>query len=231
MTHTYKYLLFDADNTLFDFDAAEAEAFAGLDDLYPGKFRREYYHVYHEENRKVWEELERGEISREELKKDRFRRYAKKMNFPLSEEDVVRISIEYPKGLARGTQLLDGAAEVLRILSQEYPIYIITNGLTYVQTARLEESAIKEYVTRMYISEEIGYAKPDKRFFDAVMNHIGENDPAFYLVIGDSLSSDIDGANAAGIDACFYSPRGKDPGGRAVKYVIEDLRELIAILL
>lgn len=227
----YKYLLFDADNTLFDFDAAEAEAFVQLDTLYPGKFKREYYPVYHEENRKVWEELERGEIDRDALKKERFRRYAGKMNVLIPEDDIVRISTEFPKGLAKGTQLLDGAAEILRLLSGVYPTYIITNGLTDVQLSRLNGSKIKKYITRMYISEEIGYAKPDKRFFDAVMKDIDDADPTAYLVIGDSLTSDIDGAAAAGIDACFYAPDGKTTDGRTVRYVIRNLIELAHILL
>lgn len=227
----YKYLLFDADNTLFDFDAAERAAFAGLDGIYPGKFSLKFYSVYHRVNKMVWEELERGEISRDELKKERFRRYGHELGFSFTEDDIACISTEYPRGLSKGVELIDGAVEVLDALYGKYSIYIITNGLTDVQTARLNGSKIKKYVVHMYISEEIHFAKPDKRFFDAVLNDIGDTDPASYLVIGDSLTSDIDGAANASIDSCFISLSRKVSDCHGAKYVIGNLSELTPILL
>ncbi len=205
MMMKYKYLLFDADNTLFDFDAAELQAFKSLNDIYPGMFLQDYFSVYHEINDGIWKELEQGEIERAELKTERFRRYAERMNFEISDRDIERIGMEYPSRLKKGTRLIDGAAAVLDLLTKaSYSAYIVTNGLSEVQRARVNASEIKKYVTNTYVSEEIGYSKPDKRFFEAVMNDIGDERHEQYLVIGDSLTSDIDGAAAAEIDACFF---------------------------
>ena len=222
----YKYLLFDADNTLFDFDRAEHNAFLLLDPLRPGAFTEATYPAYHEINREVWHMLERGEITKSELKTERFRRHLSALGIPHNEALLKRITAEYPKNLSRGTDLIDGALDVVTELSKRYPIYIVTNGLTDVQSARLKASPLNACVKRMFISEEVGFDKPDGRFFDYVVDAIGDSDRTSYIVIGDSLTSDIDGAIQSGIDCIYYDPKRKGTSGRCVTATVASLSEL-----
>jgi HAD superfamily hydrolase (TIGR01549 family) len=129
------------------------------------------------------------------------------------------------------TALLDGAEEVCRALYGKYKMYIITNGIEAVQTARFGGCAIKEYFEKCYISDAIGVAKPKKGFFDAVAADIPDFDKSQALVIGDSLTSDIKGGVEYGIDTCWLNPKGKEvPDGMNITYVIKDIRDILEIL-
>ena len=227
----YKYLLFDADNTLFDFDRAEHDAFLMLDALCPGAFTEATYSAYHEINRNVWHMLERGEITKNELKTERFRRHLSRLGVQHNCDLINRIAEEYTRNLSLGTALTDGALETVRTLSEHYAVYIVTNGLTDVQSARLHSSELAPYIDRMFISEEVGFDKPDERFFDYVISEIGEPDRSAYVVIGDSLTSDIDGAARSGIDCIYYDPHSSGTAGRRVVYTVTKIPALSEFLL
>ncbi len=226
MNKKYKYLLFDADNTLFDFNAAERRAFLALSALEPFVFTEEHYPLYHEINDLMWKRLERCEITKEELKSLRFRELFKELDREASKELICNIVEAYPRNLALGCDLIEGAADLLKNLSQSYKIYIITNGLYDVQTARLESSEIKPYITNMYVSEKVGCEKPSKSYFGYVLSDIGDMNTQNYLVIGDSLSSDIDGAINADIDCVYFDPSNVGTKGRRVTYRVSSLREI-----
>ena len=225
----YKYLLFDADNTLFDFDAAERKAFLSLSDLCPEAFDERTYPIYHEINDGLWKALERKEITREKLRSERFRRYLETVGAPSDEDTVALVTKTYPERLSRGNDLISGAQELLRNLYGKYEIYIITNGIASVQIERLCSSLIKPFVKDIFISEEIGYEKPDKRYFDAVLTDLGVSKEEC-LVIGDSLTSDIDGAIGYGIDCVYIDRKGHGADGRPVNYIIHELSQLGQIL-
>ena len=109
-------------------------------------------------------------------------------------------------------------------------MYIITNGNKHVQQGRFNPSPLAKYFEKCYISEEVGFEKPDVRYFDAVMADIPDFDPATTLVVGDSLTSDIKGGINAGLDTCWYNPKGKAvPADLPVTYVIRDLAQLPAL--
>jgi 2-haloacid dehalogenase len=83
-----------------------------------------------------------------------------------------------------------------------------------------------------FISEEMGCAKPEKRFFDLVAAAIPDFDPASAIVIGDSLSSDIQGGINAGLDTCWYNPHGKPaPPNMNITHTVTDLKDILPILL
>ena len=230
MNSKYKYLLFDADNTLFDFNAAENRAFLALDSIDPFVFTKENYPLYHEINDLMWKRLEKCEISKSELKSLRFRELYRTLGVDVYDETISMIVATYPKMLALGTDLINGAEELIKNLSRDYEIYIITNGLSDVQTTRLSNSVLKPYIKDLFISEAVGAEKPSIRFFDHVLEVIGDSDRSRYIVIGDSLSSDIDGAIASGIDSVYFDPRSVGTKGRSVTYTVRELCEINEIL-
>lgn len=226
----YKRLLFDADNTLFDFDKAEIDAYFSLSDKFPDIISPSGFDTYHEINQKIWKEHEKGLISKEELKIERFRRYIKECKGNYSDSDAREMAKIFLTSLSESSVLISGAKDVLSILKKTYSIYIVTNGITKVQKNRIKKSDIADMIDGIFISEEIGYSKPDSRFFDHVMNSIGEYNPEKYLVIGDSLSSDIAGALNSRIDSCLYNPKGIEYNNNEATYTINRLEEIIDVL-
>ncbi len=228
----YKYLLFDADNTLFDFGMAEYHAFMETCSHAGIQWSEEAYRVYSEINDAQWKKLERGETTQAELKIQRYREFLQWYGYSGDRETMaVCMGNDYKEALGRQIYLMPDALDVLKALTAKgYWIGIVTNGITAIQTARLAASPMRKYIRKLYISEEMGCAKPDPAFFEAVFTDLQVSDPSQYLVIGDSLSSDIDGASAAGIDSVWFCPEGSDAKGRTPAYTIHELKMLLAIL-
>ena len=224
----YKHLLFDADNTLLDFNAGERCALQGALNSSPLEFSEEVYKCYHEINASLWKDLERGEIERKQLRILRFERLFDEFGLDGSvySHDIDGIYLEQMKNQA---QVFDGVWEVLDYLHVKYKMHIITNASVRVQKNRLTNAGFHKYFEKYYISEEIGTDKPGKDFFDHVVSDIGD-DLCSYLVIGDSLSSDIKGAIISGIDSCYLDHSGKGAHPFTPQYIIRDIRELIEIL-
>ncbi len=225
----YRHLLFDLDNTLLDFDRAEKTAFDAAfsaSGLIPDA---ETYALYHRINDDLWKRLERGELSRERLFVLRFAMLLEQRKIPdggLSGE----LSRAYFRLLSRQSFTVEGAEEVCRALSSEYSLHIITNGSASIQRERLGDSGLLPYCADVFVSEELGAAKPSPLFFGNVLRAIGAK-PEECCVIGDSWSSDINGALGAGIDAVWVRPAGD---GAAVRTdgvsVLCDIRELPGFL-
>ncbi len=226
----YKYLLFDADNTLYDFNASEKNAFLTLRDVDPSCFNEANYHIYHEVNDMMWKRLEKKLIEKRDLRYERFRVFIKEVTGIDDVENAKIIASRYEEALSYQCIPYDGAEEVLAALYGKYMLYVVTNGITFIQNRRFERSVLSKYITAMYISEDAGYEKPDSRYFDYVTEKIGSDDRSDYLLIGDSLSSDIDGAVGYGIDAVFFNPSCKPLAGRKPKYEIRTLAELVPLL-
>ena len=132
--------------------------------------------------------------------------------------------------LATNTVLLPHALEVCRTLAQTHKLYIVTNAVAAVQKARLAASDIRPYITGAFISEDAGASKPSKAYFDYVFSHIPGIARENCLLIGDSPSSDLRGANNYGIPCCWYNPQGlARPDGLRIDYEIRDLTELLPI--
>ena len=223
-----KYLLFDADNTLLDFDAAERAAlYKTLSEFLP-EVNDEICGIYHEINKDEWQKLERGETTREKLCIERFTRFMAAIGADKT-ADGAEISEKYTRNLAKNAQLMPYAEEVLGILCNSgYDIYIVTNGTTDVQKSRMKLSPFEKYIKKSYISQEMGCAKPERIFFDMVIADIGDSDRSRYLVIGDSETSEIRGAVGAGIDSVRLSD--DENVKTAATYTARDLRGLLPIL-
>ncbi len=222
----YKGFLFDADNTIFDYDRAETEALtATLGAALPAVPLEEALEAYRGINAGFWRKFEQGIVSLEELKSGRFQGLLDALR---TEGDAGAISAQYLQQLSERAYFLPFAREVIEELSRSFALALVTNGIGMVQRGRLARSGIGRHFQALIISEELGIAKPDPRFFHAAVKAISIP-PEELLCIGDNPGSDIEGARAAGIDACWYAPKGQPwPGpGAPPLFVISDLREIL----
>lgn len=199
----YKFLLFDLDNTLLDFDLAEDTALTKLLEKQGVEDIELYKQYYSPMNKDLWHQLDEKKITRDYLVNNRFKILFS--NFGL-EVDGKMLASRYEQLLGEQGQHLEGAIELLDTLSKKYKIYAATNGLTSIQKNRLKNAAITKYFDKIFISEEIGYQKPDVKFFEFIEKHI----PGFIkensVMIGDNLFADIGGGVNFGIDTiwCNY---------------------------
>ncbi|WP_028974231.1 YjjG family noncanonical pyrimidine nucleotidase [Spirochaeta cellobiosiphila] len=228
----YNTVLFDVDNTLFDFTAAELEALSKLLQHYGAEANEENIAVYHRINNKLWKDLEDKKTTAKDLKLRRFELCFDELNIHTS-DTIDRISQQYIEYLGQGRQLMPYAEELCRTLYEnQIEIIIATNGLTQVQYSRLEGSPIKDFIKTIIISEEIGYAKPELAYFEYALGKSTTKHPGECLMVGDKLSADILGGLRAGMDTCWYNPEGV-PNESDIKphYEVKDLRDILKICL
>jgi len=221
----YQWLLFDADGTLFDFDRAEVAAFEQAFGLISVRFEPSYLATYQRINQTLWQAVEREEIKPAIVKLRRFELLLEAIGVDIS---AVKLSDTYVECLAARAELIEDASEVLQALHGKYRIAILTNGLQAVQRGRLARSVIRDHIADIIISEEIGFAKPSKEFFDIAMARLGNPSLHEVLMSGDGWNSDIQGAVQYGIDACWYNPGKKPrPSDSKITREIASLSELV----
>jgi 2-haloacid dehalogenase len=218
----YEWLLFDADDTLFDYPKAEDSALRGALEHFGLVYQTDTLRLYQGINREVWSEFERGELTAEALRLKRFRRLFEEIQVQL---DPVEFSQKYLDNLAQTSDLITGAKQILQILSGQYRLAIVTNGLSEVQRSRLERAGIMKFFEKIFISEELGTPKPEIGFFNEVFKKIDNPAKNKVLIIGDSLSSDMWGGIQYGIDTCWFNPGGEITE-LPVTYIIKTLGEL-----
>jgi 2-haloacid dehalogenase len=224
----YQWLLFDADGTLFDYERAESAALAEAFRSIGAVFDPGYLATYQRINNALWQGVERGEITPGFVKVRRFELLLETIGLEYSPD---AFSANYLECLAARSELIEDAADVVQALQGKYRIAILTNGLQVVQRGRLARSVIRQHISEIIISEEIGFAKPAGEFFDAAWARLGHPSRREALMIGDGWTSDIVGANRYGLDTCWYNPAGKPrPGGCEVTREIASLRELVGWL-
>jgi 2-haloacid dehalogenase len=225
----YRFALFDADNTLLDFTAAEEHAIKECLSARGLPTDGETISLYSSINDGHWKRLEQGLTTRDRLRVERFADFFRAIRY---DGDPMAMADDYMEALSRQIQLVDGALELIKSLHGRCKLYIVTNGITSVQTRRFGGCPLAEYFDACFISEQLGCAKPEKRFFDQVAAAIPGFTPQEALVIGDSLSSDIRGGINAGLDTCWFNPNGKEtPPDMRITYTIRRLCELESILL
>ena len=228
MKTRYDIILMDADETLFDYVKSARASLNATLTKYAIPHDDSTWDTYRELNNALWRKFERGEITKPKLQTERFDALFEVLGAKVDSADFNR---DYMLGLAEGGYALPGAEELCQALYPHVKLYIITNGFQFTQERRIERSPLKPYITKMYISEQIGAQKPQKEFFDAVLADLGEVDRSRILVFGDSLTSDMQGGVNAGLDTCWYNPEGKDPAGLHLNYEIAELMELVPIVL
>ena len=200
----FDFILFDADNTLFDFDRAEDEALRGVlaDRGYPtDEATRNLYLTI---NRELWNRLDRGEVTQDVLVVERFAAFTQAMG---RNDDPVLFNRDYLDRLAQGSFLLPGAEELCRALAPHCTLAIITNGVGRAQRGRFARSPLAEVIPHLFISEEVGASKPSPAFFEPVLHRLGDPPRDRVLVVGDNLSTDIRGALDCGLSTVWYNPK------------------------
>lgn len=224
----YGAILIDADDTLFDFHVAERNAISEV--LKVLSIRDANAHqAYHEINKACWADFEQGVITQEMLKTRRFVELIARYSVDADAEQAANL---FADALSKQSALIDGALDAVQQIAGKLPVAIVTNGIGKIQHGRMERSPLNALVSALIISEEVGCAKPDRRMIGAALKALGGIAPEKALMVGDSLTSDMQCAVNACVDACWYNPEHKKrPEGMAIQYEIDDLRQLPGIAL
>ena len=226
----FKVILWDIDGTLLDFHAAESIAIRALFAKHGlGICTDEMLADYSAINRTYWQRLERGELEKTEVLVGRFREFFGK--YGLNTDCAVAFNDDYQLALGDTIFFFPGAWETVNALKGKLLQCVVTNGTSIAQHRKLKNSGLGKIFDQVFISDEIGFEKPTVAFFDAVWAKIGKFDPDEVLIIGDSLTSDIQGGNNAGIKTCWFNPAGAPPPQNLrVDYDIRCISEVLEII-
>ena len=205
----YKHIFFDLDHTLWDFEKNSKETLFELYDKFDlqavGGFSKErFYNKYKEVNAAMWNQYNVGEIDQKVIRTERFNRVFRRLGMDPSviEEDIDTMYVyECPKK----PHIMPYTIEVLEYLRGKYELHIVTNGFDDVQSIKMEESGLGKYFNHVFTSQTTGHKKPHPGIFDYAFKKTNAAKDVS-IMIGDNLSTDIEGARVAGIDQIFYNP-------------------------
>lgn len=227
--------LFDLDQTLLDFHASEYKALGIVLNENGLSFSDEIYRAFKAYNKSLWLELEKGTISRTELFTRRFRDVFSRCEGDSSGLDPLKVNDAFIRTMSVNGVLMDGALAFVRRLKDNIPdarIYIASNGATVNAKGRLASTGLDRYTDGVFISEEMGVTKPDAAFFERILEQIGEPGSSC-IMIGDSLTSDMLGAQNASLDSVWFMPSGNIGEAMAaydINYCASSFEELYEIL-
>ena len=228
ITQPYRTVLFDLDHTLFDSDASEALAFEsalraiGIDDP------DEHFGDYDRINRALWAAVERAELLPSKVRTLRFEQLLAAIGL---DADAVPLADAFAAGLARHGDLYPGALDMLEALAEHATLALVTNGLTDVQRTRIDRLGIGQYFDAVIISAEVGASKPSTAIFDIAFDRLGSPAKNTALMVGDSLTSDIQGGVNYGIGTCWYNPHRREPvAGSRFDHEIDALDLLLEVV-
>lgn len=220
----YDWILFDADETLYSFNS-----FYGLKTMlarYGIEFTLEDYAEFQAVNQPLWVAYQNKEITAKELQITRFTQLSKQTG-----QAPLVLNQELMEEMAILSQPLENTMEMLQELKGKVRMGIITNGFKSLQQKRLDNTATAQFFEIVVVSEEVGVAKPDRKIFDYALEKMGQPDKSKILMVGDTLASDILGANQSGIDSCWFNPHQKS-NETAIQptYEIHSILDLIQIV-
>lgn len=226
----YDILLFDVDNTILDFDRAEEHALRLAFNECDLHFDDNVLTVYRRNNIKQWQLFERGIITQKsEVLSSRFVETFKDLGLTVSSERTAEL---YEKYLHNGFYVIHNAEYVLeRLLEFGCQLYLVSNGVLSIQNSRMKGSGMDKYFLKRFVSEKVGYPKPRKEYFDYCFANIEHFNKSKTLIIGDSLTSDIQGGINAGIDTCWYNPKHIVNNSQIQStYEIDNLEQILSIV-
>lgn len=225
-----KIILWDVDATLLNFELAEKAAMEKCFSMFEmGDCTQEMLSRYSKINRSYWQRLERGELTKPEVLVGRFEEFFGKEGFPV--EKAAAFNEEYQVRLGDTVFFHDNAYELIKELQGKVKQAIVTNGTVVAQERKLEKSGLNKLITDIFISDQIGAEKPSPKFFEKVWEELGPYKKEEVMIVGDSLTSDMQGGNNAGIRCCWYNPKGlKNETSVRVDYEITNLWQVKDIL-
>lgn len=226
----YYCILFDADNTLLNFDAAESKALAETLVNYGIEPDAETVQTYRTINEELWRQLEKGQLRREKLMSERFTRFLKAID---AAGDGAEMNRYYLEQLSLHPDLASPEVlDVLRELSEVATLAVVTNGFQKVQSRRLAESGVENFLEDVFVSEKMDAEKPNRKIFDAALRALGVENREHVLMVGDSLTGDVQGGINAGLDTCWFNPdHQENPGKILPTYEISSLEELYPLVM
>ena len=222
----FSTILVDLDRTIFDFDQAEESALIATFEKFNIPFSQDALRLYRHNNERHWQLYEQGKINMHQVDVGRFVDTLQQLDVV---RDVDAVSDFFQHQLDFGYQLCPNAGEVLEQLSAKCKLYAITNGAIRTQKQRLRGTGLDKLFSGVFISDEIGYSKPQKQFFDYALGMLEEKDVTKILLIGDSLRIDIEGGKQVGVKTCWYNPTGRSVTHDA-DFEIANLLQLIDIV-
>lgn len=225
-----KVILWDIDGTLLSFKLAERAAIRTCFDKFGlGEITDEMLAEYSQINAKYWKRLELGELTKQQVLRGRFEEFF--VAYGLDTSCVDEFNAEYQVRLGETVVFNDNGRELVQRLRGKVKQYAVTNGTLVAQRGKLKNSGLDQLLDGVFISDVVGVEKPGKGFFDAVFAAIGEYEKDEVLIVGDSLTSDIQGGNNAGILCGWYNQGGEPvPEGLRIDYDIRDLNAVEIIL-
>ncbi len=226
----YEFLFIDLDDTIYDFQQSAKISLSKASDDFSLPEEKRNYALYAEINQKLWDDYSLGKTTKEKLVVDRFRKYFEAINF--KEDLAEEFGKKYEKYLSETAIILDDSDKTLKkIKNTGRKIYIITNGIAEVQHKKIKICKIDEICDGLFISDEIGYTKPDARFFDYILKKLPFVTRKKSLIIGDNLLSDIGLGINSHVDTCFLNRKEKNNSYDLIpKYEISSLKELFDII-
>lgn len=225
---SFTTVLLDVDGTLLDFDEAERRGVRAVMRAYGVEPTKALERRYHEINKKYWKAFERGEITKDAIIDHRYVDFFKTLGM---EVDSTAVEQLYREQLDSCAILIEGALDLCIYLKERYDLYVVTNGISHTQYRRLKDSGLDQYFTDIFVSEDTGSQKPKAEYFAYCFARIAEPSPSRMMIIGDSLTSDIQGGRNAGIATCWVN-FGGHPRIAGIKpdYEIHRLDEIRKIL-
>lgn len=225
-----KTLLWDIDGTLLDFSKAEIYGIRKCFEIFGlGECTDEMLERYSAINRKYWEKLERGALTKPQVLRGRFEEFFRTEG--ISFDKIDDFNLEYQFRLGDKVFFCDNGLETVTALKGKVKQYAVTNGTYIAQQRKLTQSGLIDIFDDVFISDKIGFEKPSIEFFDAVQEKTGKFNKNEVMIIGDSLSSDMKGGNNADILCCWYNPHNSDnKNGVKIDFEIKNIAEILNIL-
>jgi YjjG family noncanonical pyrimidine nucleotidase len=228
-TPSYRWIVFDADGTLYDFNAAETTALNQTFGAFGLEVTPEIHAAYRSISLDLWAAFERGELSSATLRVRRFEILLGDFGF---DPEPQQVSDRYIRDLGGQNPLLPDAKAVVETLALRFKLLLATNGIAEIQRRRFGGSEIRPFFRDVVISDEIGVAKPDPAYFDVVFDRMGHPERSEVLMVGDGLSSDIAGGVGYGIDTCWINAAADhNESEPRPTYIIDRLTDLFPIVL
>jgi len=225
----FTWLILDADGTLLDFQRAEAVALGKTPIQMGVQVSGDFCDTYHAVNDSLWQEFEAGILCAHEVRTERFMRVFERLGMA---GDSNAFSEAFLKNVIRESTFIDGAKLLLDRLENRIGLVLLTNGFADVQRSRIARLGLVDTFDHVIISEEVGVAKPDRAIFEIAFERMGQPDKSSVLIMGDSLSSDIQGGLNYGIDTCWFNPDQRaNTTGIKPTYEIKHLNDVVDLLL
>lgn len=217
----------DIDDTLLDFTKCANDAIKSACNKFGVPYTTTLVDTFHPINLDLWHRLEKKEVTKEKLFDTRFQIVFDKLGI---KADGIAFETAFRENFHESAILVDGARDLLEYLRSKYKVYVASNASMHQQTNRMKRAELDGYIDGYFVSEEIGFPKPQKEFFDACFKALPDVKPQDVVMIGDSLSADIKGAYEYGLKTIWYNHRNEPTSDVKCDYIVSRLSEIKNIL-